>query len=122
MAWFNAMASDEVKTLLRPPKIGEEEPDAGGRRCVANDLQRFVVARLAKGFGDSVPRELQKGKLSTNALENRFRALKRLSLPVIIDANKSSFSPWRKPYEAAKEQPVEARASKRGSKRVRNEK
>ena len=101
MEWFSAMATQDEKLLLGPPKAGHAIPSEGERRRTAAVLQKLVVARLAAGFNDAVPRELGKGQLSASALENRVRQLKALKPPVPIVPTAAAFSLWRSAQEEA---------------------
>ena len=95
MEWFNAMATDDEKLLLKPVKPGHALPSSGDRRRTAVRLHKLVVARLSEAFGDHVPRELGKGNLAVYSLDNRLRALKALTPPITITPNKYAFATWR---------------------------
>ena len=97
LVWFNAMANDDEKLLLKPTKAGHAVPTDGERRRTVARLQRLVVTRLCEGFGTSVPRELGKGNLKATALENRVRELKDLGVKIVPSA--AAFAAWRTEHE-----------------------
>ena len=111
MDFFNAMATDDEKLLLKPAKPGHALPSSGDRRRTKERLHKLVVARICEGFGaGNVPRELGKGNLGVFSLDNRLRALKALKPPVVLVPNKEAFAKWRAAYEA---QEQESSSSKR---------
>lgn len=116
MEWFSAMATQDEKLLLGPPKAGHAIASEGDRRRTAAVLQKLVIARLAAGFNDAVtyvPRELGKSQLSATALENRVRQLKALKPPVNIVPTAAAFSLWRSAQEeAGQEEEVEGKRAR----------
>ena len=105
LTWYNAMATDDEKLLLKPAKPGHALPNSGDRRRTTDRLHKLVVARICEGFGaGNVPRELCKGNLSVFSLDNRLRALKALKPPVVIVPNKEAFAKWRAVYEAQEQE------------------
>ena len=86
--------------MLKPALAGQVLPDEGERRAIADHLHVLVVARLAACWSeDKVPRELAKGALSVNSLQNRLRAIAKLpgGEP---DPSAAKFAEWRKQHEA----------------------
>ena len=86
--------------MLKPALAGQVLPDEGERRAIADHLHVLVVARLAACWSeDKVPRELAKGALSVNSLQNRLRAIAKLpgGKP---DPSATKFAEWRKQHEA----------------------
>ena len=100
MDWFNAMATDDEKLLLKPARPGHALPSSGDRRRTTERLHKLVVARLCAAFGQNVPRELGKGKLGVFPLDNRLRALKALKPSITVVPNKAAFAVWRSKHEA----------------------
>ena len=103
MTWFNAMATDDEKLVLKPAKAGHAIPSEGERRRTTMRLHKLVVARLCDAFGEKVPRELGKGQLSATSLENRVRALKDLTPPVVLTVTAAAFAKWREEHEESGE-------------------
>jgi hypothetical protein len=118
LEWFNAMAYDSEKQLLKPPAPGAPAPDEGERLRVTENLQSLVVARLLEAFGNAASslRDLPKGILPATGIENRIRGLKKLNIE--ITPNAEAFHTWRKTYEARPQpaEPTGAAAGKRARK------
>jgi hypothetical protein len=102
MTWFNAMAKEDEKLLLKPAKAGHAIPSEGERRRTTARLQKLVVARLCDAFS-VVPRELGKGQLNATALENRVRALKaQTPSVVVVPTTHGKSAPWRTCFDFVK--------------------
>ena len=78
LKWFNAMATETEKTLLKRAPAGAPVPDEGERLRVSERLHTLVCDRLADGWlqnGHDVPRELAKGNLPAGGVSSRIRGL-----------------------------------------------
>lgn len=122
--YFNAMATDEEKLLLKPPRAGTAIPDPGDRRLKGEELHRLMIARLCAAYvnPNDVPRELGKGNLPASSFQNRLRALKdhlknckekKADAIQVTLVDESSFAQWRREYEAVKSAASQPSAAKK---------
>ena len=104
--WFDCMATDDEKAILL-----DKDPDKQiQRHDISMKLSKLVRARLRSVFDQSAKVEVPSSLLSkpkakgrykmitTSAIENRLRDMKKNDLPLPIVTNES-FQKWRKQYE-----------------------
>jgi len=104
--WFNSMATDEEKAVLKPPKPaapGEPEPrpDQGQRRTICTKLSTLVVQLLVDAYeaeNIDVPRDFLKQSYALPASGVSTHATGILKQRGAVP-DTSTFAAWRKAHE-----------------------